>query len=101
VDEYIESGGLYEWEPTRLTIPLLGYHQVENAATAYAALQSVRTRGLAIDENAIRKGFAQVFWPGRFEILQRYPPVVIDCAHNRDSALKLRLTLDDYFPACQ
>jgi len=98
VDEYIESGGLYEWEPTRLTIPLLGYHQVENAATAYAALQSVRTRGLAIDENAIRKGFAQVFWPGRFEILQRYPPVVIDCAHNRDSALKLRLTLDDYFP---
>jgi len=59
VDEYIESGGLYEWEPTRLTIPLLGYHQVENAATAYAALQSVRTRGLAIDENAIRKDWAR------------------------------------------
>ena len=31
-------------------------------------------------------------------MLQRHPPVVLDCAHNRDSALKLRLTLDDYFP---
>ena len=98
VDEFIESGGLHEWEPTRLTIPLLGYHQVENAATAYAALQTARAQGLAIDENGIRQGFADVFWPGRFEILQRFPPVVIDCAHNRDSALKLRLTLDDYFP---
>jgi dihydrofolate synthase/folylpolyglutamate synthase len=40
----------------------------------------------------------KVEWPGRFEVLQRYPPVVIDSAHNRDSARKLRLALDDYFP---
>jgi dihydrofolate synthase/folylpolyglutamate synthase len=98
LDEFIESGGRVEWEPVRLTIPLLGYHQVENAATAYAALQVARERGLAIGEEAIRRGFAGVRWPGRFEILQRYPTVVIDSAHNRDSALKLRLALDDYFP---
>jgi dihydrofolate synthase/folylpolyglutamate synthase len=24
--------------------------------------------------------------------------VILDCAHNRDSALKLRLTLDEYYP---
>lgn len=98
VDEYIESGGLQEWEPTRLHIPLLGYHQVENAATAYTALQIARANGIPISEAEIRQGFSSVVWPGRFEILQRYPPVVIDSAHNRDSALKLRLALDDYFP---
>jgi dihydrofolate synthase/folylpolyglutamate synthase len=98
IDRYIESGESSEWEPVRLTIPLLGHHQVENAATAYAALQVGRLGGLQIDEAAIRDGFAEVVWPGRFEVLQSNPPVVVDSAHNRDSALKLRLTLDDYFP---
>ncbi|MEJ2300555.1 MAG: bifunctional folylpolyglutamate synthase/dihydrofolate synthase [Anaerolineales bacterium] len=98
VDAYIESGGVQEWEPTRLNIPLLGYHQVENAATAYTALQVARESGIIMSDAAIRQGFGEVFWPGRFEILQRYPPVILDSAHNRDSALKLRLALDDYFP---
>ena len=98
VDAYIESGGEQEWEPTRLTIPLLGYHQVENAATAYTALQVARKSGLEVSESAIRKGFTDVSWSARFEVLQGRPPVVIDSAHNRDSALKLRLALDDYFP---
>ena len=94
---FIESGGFDEWEPTRLTIPLLGFHQVENAATAYAALETARKRGLLISDTNIRDGFRSVVWPGRFELLQRYPPVIIDSAHNRDSALKLLLALDDYF----
>lgn len=98
VDEYIESGGITEWEPVRLNLSLLGYHQVENAATAYTALQVLRARGLLLSDAAIRDGFSQVFWPGRFEVIQKNPPVVLDCAHNRDSALKLRLALDDYFP---
>jgi len=98
VAEYIESGGLLEWEPTRLNIRLLGYHQVENAATAYAVLQVFRRSALPLTDKAMREGFSQASWPGRFEVLQRHPPVVVDSAHNRDSARKLRLTLDDYFP---
>lgn len=98
IDEYIESGGLQEWEPTRITIPLLGYHQVENAATAYTALQVANHHGLQVKLNAIRDGFSRVFWPARFEVLRLNPPVLIDSAHNRDSALKLRITVDDYFP---
>jgi dihydrofolate synthase/folylpolyglutamate synthase len=98
LDAYIESGGTQEWEPTRLTIPLLGYHQVENAATAYAALRTARDQGLHLSEEEIRTGFRNASWSGRFEILQRHPAVIIDSAHNRDSALKLRLALDDYFP---
>jgi dihydrofolate synthase/folylpolyglutamate synthase len=84
--------------PIPLVIPLLGQHQGFNAATAYGALVTAAQAGLPISEDAIRIGFARVQWPARFEVIQRHPPVVLDCAHNRDSALKLRLTLDDYFP---
>jgi dihydrofolate synthase/folylpolyglutamate synthase len=78
-----------------LTIPLLGVHQIENAAIAYTAL---KTSGIPISEEAIQEGFSEVKWPARFEILRRKPPVVIDSAHNRDSARRLRETLDEYFP---
>ncbi len=81
-----------------LEIPLLGLHQVENAATAYVALKVFSECALAVDEVAIRKGFAKATWPGRFEVLQRHPPVIVDSAHNRDSALRLRETLDAYYP---
>jgi dihydrofolate synthase/folylpolyglutamate synthase len=79
-------------------IPLLGMHQVENAATAYAALRIARDEGVAVSDAAIQAGFASVRWPGRFEILSREPLLIVDSAHNRDSARRLRQTLDDYFP---
>jgi dihydrofolate synthase/folylpolyglutamate synthase len=81
--------------PQVLTIPLLGLHQVENAAVAYAALQA---SSLQVPDEAIRKGFANVKWHSRFEVLRQAPPVVIDVAHNRASAFRLRQTLDDFFP---
>ena len=78
-----------------LRIPLLGAHQVANAATAYAAL---RASGLNLSEESIQKGFADVCWPCRFDVVRREPPVVLDSAHNIDSARRLREALDDYFP---
>jgi dihydrofolate synthase/folylpolyglutamate synthase len=84
--------------PVQLTIPLLGRHQVENAAAAYAALQAAAGQGLTVSEDAIRQGFARVVWPARFELLCREPLLIVDSAHNRDSAERLRQTLDDYLP---
>jgi dihydrofolate synthase/folylpolyglutamate synthase len=81
--------------PLYLQIPLLGAHQAENAAVAYAAL--VAGGFDATDEN-IARGFAQANWPGRFEVVCREPPVVLDSAHNDESARRLRQALDDYFP---
>ncbi len=79
----------------KLQIPLLGLHQLENAATAYAAL---KVSGIPITDEQIQKGFSQVQWRARFEVVRRDPPVIIDSVHNRDSALRLRETLDEYFP---
>ena len=98
VDEFIESAGRDIWSPMRLRIPLLGFHQVENAATAYATLKTIEKYGVSLSQRAYREGFAKVQWPGRMEILRKHPPLVIDSAHNGYSALKLRQAMDDYFP---
>ena len=83
-------------KPVRLTLPLLGAHQVVNAATAYAALEA---GGLDVSAQEIRQGFAAVSWPCRFEIVRLEPPVILDSAHNTDSFEKLGQTLEDYFPS--
>ena len=85
-------------KPLRLHLPLLGMHQVQNAATAFAALDIIAQNGMALSPQAVAQGFAQVTWPARFEILRKEPPLVIDSAHNGDSMLRLRQTLDEYFP---
>ena len=78
-------------------IPLLGAHQAVNATVAVAALSLLEEKGLALPAEAIQRGLASVNWPGRLEILGREPLVVVDCAHNADSARKLVATLQEIF----
>lgn len=98
MDLYIESAGKEEWVPPRFEIPLLGYHQVINATTAFATLEVTKRAGFSLSNESIANGFLATNWPGRFQVLSRKPAILVDSAHNRDSALKLRLALDDYFP---
>lgn len=79
-------------------VPLLGFHQIENAVTAYTALNA---SGIPITDEQIRKGFSRVKWRARFEVARREPPVIFDSAHNQDSFEKLRETLETYFPGRQ
>ena len=81
----------------RLSIPLLGRYQLENAATAVAALEVLAGRGFNISRDSIINGLATVSWPGRFQILSRRPLLVVDGAHNPDSARKLKQSLVQYF----
>ena len=76
-------------------LPLVGLNQIENAATAYAALKA---SGLEISDEAIKRGFAEVKWPARFQVVRREPPIIFDSAHNEDSFGKLRQTLEEHFP---
>ncbi len=95
---HIHDSAWTEMSDMDIRIPLLGLHQAENATTAYGALAVLVKAGWKINAEAIRKGFATVSWQGRFEILQSNPFIVVDSAHNRDSAEKLRKAIDDYFP---
>ena len=81
-----------------LKIPLLGEFQVENAVTAYAALQALNRQGISISPGAVTKGFQEVNWPGRFEVLSRNPTLIVDSAHNPASCQLLMETIREFFP---
>jgi dihydrofolate synthase/folylpolyglutamate synthase len=105
IDQYDLAGQSFSvWpagdgaQPVRLSTSLLGAHQAQNGAVAYVALRALREQGLVIGDEALAEGFRQVDWPGRFEVLQQSPVLVVDCAHNGDSARRLVEALDDYFP---
>ncbi|MCL4458508.1 MAG: bifunctional folylpolyglutamate synthase/dihydrofolate synthase [Chloroflexi bacterium] len=102
--------GQYDWKEGRLQsfdvqgpfgehkgleIPLLGRHQLVNATTAVAALELLREYGLTIDALSIRQGLRQVIWPGRLEVVSWRPLLVLDGAHNADSAEKLLAALQE------
>ena len=76
----------------RLRCPLAGEHQVENAATAAAALAQL---GIAAD--AIEAGIAQVRWPGRLERVHERPTIILDGAHNPAGARALAAYIDRFF----
>jgi len=80
-----------------LSIPLLGQHQLENATTAVAALEALSQKGFHISGYSIAAGLSRVRWPGRLQVLNHRPMVVIDGAHNPDSAIRLRQALEQYF----
>lgn len=67
---------------TGLEVTLRGQHQLSNAALALAALEVMSSRGFSPDEEAIRNGFKKVFWPGRQEVFEGSPAILIDGAHN-------------------
>jgi len=81
----------------QLTIPLLGDYQLENAATAIATLEVLATSDFHISAEDIARGLAQVKWPGRFQIINYEPIVVVDGAHNVASIRRLVENIKAYF----
>jgi dihydrofolate synthase/folylpolyglutamate synthase len=79
-----------------LSIPLLGEHQLVNVATAVAALEVLVDKGFDIPSESIAEGFAQVSWPGRFQILSHRPLLVVDGGHNIGAARQLRQSIRQY-----
>ena len=80
-----------------LAIPLLGQYQLENAATAVAALEVLSADGFKLSRESITSGLAETRWAGRLQILNRQPLLVVDGAHNTDAARRLKQSLKKYF----
>ncbi|HPB67441.1 MAG TPA: folylpolyglutamate synthase/dihydrofolate synthase family protein [Candidatus Omnitrophota bacterium] len=85
-----------------VTTGLMGTHQRENAALAVGMIECLtETSRLKIPAQAVQKGIAATLWPGRFQIVRSDPIVVLDVAHNSDSARALAETVRECFPGKQ
>jgi len=71
------------WSLSGLSPGLPGMFQMENAATALAALECLEERGFNLDPAAIAGGISEAVWPGRFQDLGGAPDILVDAAHNR------------------
>ncbi len=81
-----------------LDLPLLGDYQMENAAAAVAAVESIsKTQGFNLSPQTLAQGFRNVSWPCRMELVGRNPTVISDGAHNDYSVDKLLESLPRYF----
>lgn len=82
----------------RFQLGLAGDYQVENAAIALTAAQLfLQGRGLPVDQSALRQGLAASRWPGRMEVVNREPPVMLDGAHNLPGMQALVKSIRDDF----
>lgn len=81
-----------------LDVPLFGAHQAANAAVALATLDALAEEGVVISRDAVARGFANLRWPARVEVLGERPWLIIDGAHNVASAEALAETVRTCFP---
>lgn len=76
-----------------LRLRLSGVYQRRNAAAALDTVDVLRELGYVIPEEAVYTGLAETVWPGRFEILQTSPLVIVDGAHNPAGVAELAESL--------
>jgi dihydrofolate synthase/folylpolyglutamate synthase len=88
---------MFDNKRTDFTIPVLGRHQIENAATAVGVLQRLMALDKRINWNGIAQGFKQAQIPARCQIVKKNPLIMVDVAHNPDSALALSETIQEIF----
>lgn len=77
---------------TELPLPQI---PLANAATALAAL---RVSGLTLSEAVLRESIATATLPGRFQIVQHSPLVILDVAHNPHAARYLVEKIEQLAP---
>ena len=79
-----------------LQIPLLGAHQMKNAAVVLATVEILTQKGYHISRQNIYDGLRDVSWPGRFDIVSRQPLFIIDGGHNPQCIEALVKNIGDY-----
>jgi dihydrofolate synthase/folylpolyglutamate synthase len=90
-DPFVQHQGTHQ-------LGLAGEFQIENARLATGIALLLRQQGWPISDQNISDGLAQTQWPGRMELVAGQPNIVLDGAHNGDSAHKLIASLRQSYP---
>jgi len=75
---------------------LRGRHQITNASVAIKVAESLRKQGFVIPKTAVIEGLEKAQHPGRLELIEGEPAILLDGAHNPSGAQALRDFLDEF-----
>ncbi|MBQ1401609.1 MAG: bifunctional folylpolyglutamate synthase/dihydrofolate synthase [Firmicutes bacterium] len=79
-------------------ISMPGRHQIENAKTALAILEVMRSRHMAeLEMDKVLEGMKKAVQPARIEVMSVDPMIILDGGHNKAGAEALRQTLEEVF----
>ncbi len=93
------EGQVFDWKNYKnLFLPLLGAHQLRNAATALTAVEKLACRGFTVTKENLRDGLLKTSWQGRFELLRHKPLFIVDGGHNPQCMEALANNIRDYLP---
>lgn len=99
LEERSVAGQRFTWKSLKsLFLPLLGEHQLRNAAAVLTAVECLQKKGWNISEEHIRTGLREVKWPARFERLHASPTFIVDGGHNPQCAQTVARTLEQFYP---
>lgn len=91
------DGQAFNYKGVSYALPLIGEHQLKNAAVAIEAVNALRGKGWEISEDALERGLYAVSWPARFELVDDEPYFVVDGGHNPQCAQTVRDNMLRYF----
>ena len=101
-----------DWE-VETKLPLLGAHQARNAGVAAALARQIADHDAVpptdppgeltseddpgpLPDSVLARGLRNAHWPGRFEVMEESPLVVLDGAHNPGGCASLADTLAEF-----
>lgn len=92
------KGQTFSYEGETYVTPLLGGHQLHNAAAVLTAVKVMQKRGWNLPLEAVKAGLASAYWPARFEVLSLDPLFILDGGHNPQCAEAMKDALASYCP---
>ena len=95
------EGQVFTYKGEAYAIPLLGAHQLKNAAVVIETAETLRRRGWKLPHEDVEHGLYAVSWPARFEVVSDGPCFVVDGGHNPQCAQTVAENLKKYFPGCR
>jgi len=77
------DGQVFDYKDYKnIKLPLLGKHQLKNAATVLALVDELIEKGWNISRDNIYRGIEKTVWQGRFEVVAHKPLFIVDGGHN-------------------
>lgn len=99
IKEMTLDGTLLDFGAHRdIKLPLLGSYQPINACNVLSAVDILRSMGVGIEEDAVKRGMDSLVWHARFEIINKEPLIIADGGHNPEGIDGAVDSIKKYFP---